>query len=494
MDQREDEMFSFIDEVNKTIHNRDVMNNMSNTPRAKRSILNDTKSEAKEICLDRIFNKIYKDALPITPEYKEVHDNDLDKEFRGFIQDKAPKGLEYYVRESIKKGNNTGKMLMESVDALVNNIFFETGLNINSIDVNEIKFDPESPELNKGITEITDKMGTEEISEIIKDNVKQAALNDITKQKERDEEVKNMVDNLRNDPTVTTEAVIDRKLALAGITSKRNYMPSLFEGIMVNKTNLIKESGEDIIPEDIGKKAFTESVKEMTKLSVLHSLNFEPINLPKSKSLALKYANMKVPSSTVSMFDESAKEVSKFMLDEDRIDFLESMGIDDELEEYELMLEGANLDIRRAFIAERKNIKRELKEMKKLVRKKEYSKAKEKMDSVIKRLDKVEKEIDNIDADSMGSTIFGLFTGNIMFIGRILLSSLIPFGTFVVEIDLLIKRLNVIISDAKKKDTGIEKEDLNLYRNGIKVRLTEYKKICKKYSNKLEKAGHTSDD
>lgn len=494
MSQRRDEMIDFIDEVNKTIHNRDVAKELSNTPKAKRNILNGVKSQAKEVCLDKIFNKIYKDALPINPEYKEINNDDLDKEFRGFIQYKAPKGLEYYVRESIKKGNKTGKVLMESVDKLINNIFFETGLNLNDIDVDDIKFDEESPEFNKGITEITDKMGTEEISEIIKDNVKQAALNDITRQKERDDEIKTMVDNLKNDPTVTTEAVLDRKLTLAGITSKRNYTPTLFEGIMVNKTNLIKESGEDILPEDIGKKAFTESVKEITKLSVLHSLNFENVSLSESKSLALKYANMKIPSSTVSLFNEDVEEHSKFMLDEDRIDFLESMGIDDNFSDYEVMYEGANLEIRRAFVAERKAIKTELKEMKKLVKKKEYGKAKEKMDSVVSRLDKVEKEIDAVNADNLGSTILGFFVGNIMFLGRILVGSLIPFGLFVVDIDLLIKRLNVLLSDLKKKDNIIEKEDLNMYRNGIKVRVEEYKKICKIYSEKLDKANKELDD
>lgn len=312
--QREDEMISFIDEVNKDIQARNQITRMENSPKVKRKILEGEKAKGREICLDTIFNKIYKDALPITPEFKEIHGSELDKDFQGFIQDKAPKGLEYYVRESIKKGNRTGKVLLESVDALVKDVFFETGLNLNAVDTGDIKFDSKSDEVQNGLQEITDKMGAEDIAEIIKENVKQAAIADIERQKKRDEETKAIVDELKNDPSVTTEAVLDRKLALSGITTKRMYTPTLFEGIMVNKTNLFKESEEELSPEDIGKMAFFESVKEMTKLSVLHNLGVFPIGLKDSKKLAKDYASMRVPESRITPFQEAEEVKDNFLL------------------------------------------------------------------------------------------------------------------------------------------------------------------------------------
>lgn len=496
--QREKEMINFMDEVNKTVQAEEQEKRLANTPQAKHRVINLEKEKGREICLDTIFNKIYKDALPLTPEFKEIHSSDLDKDFHGFVKDKAPKGLEYYVRESIRKGNKTGQMLLESVNDLVNKVFFERELNIKTTDVDELKFDPETDQVQKGLQNITDKMGTEDISEIIRDNVKQAALNDIERQKKHDEDMKAIVDELKNDPTITTEAMLDRKMGLRGIGGKKYYAPSLFEGIMVNKTNLIKESGEDLSQDEIGKAAFFESVKELTKLSVLHNLGFEPIGVQESKFLAQRYADMRVPNSRVDFFQETVEDTDKnFLLSEERVAVLESFKDYDEellltlettIEEMdppvELMMEGANMEIRKEFIAERKNIKREIRAMKKAARHNDYREAKRLCESVADRIHRTQERIKKIDADSAISLGFSFFTGNAMFIGRTILGMLVfPIKIFNIPIQWT-KRVEVSMNDFKEKKE-MDLGDFNRYRNGILVRLREYERTCRKYAKKL---------
>lgn len=486
IDQRENKMINFMDEINKTVQSKKASDEFANSPEVKRRVLEKTKKDAKGVCLDMIFSKIYKDALPLDNNYKIAHGEDIDCDFKDFVHAKAPQGLEYYIHESIKKGNPSGKLLLESVNKLVHDIFYEMDMNLDEVDVDDIKFDPNSEKVQERITEITDKMGAEDISEIIKNNVKTAALEDINRTKAHDEEMKAIVDELKNDPSITTEAALDNKLRLAGVTSPKVYEPSLFEGIMINKTTLVKESGLDIDASDIGKKAFTESVKELTKLNTLHTLGVQKIGLKESRNLAFDYAGMKVPESKIDMFGESVEiDGGDKMLREDRAEMFEE-AVEDELFE-----EGANLEIRRRFVRYRDAMKFDIKKIKKNCKHGEYDEAQKYLGELKSILAKVEKEVDDVDAsDSIASTILGWVFSDIMFIGRNL-TYLIPIvGPFVrlgVEIDKICKRVNVIIKESKKRG-GLSHEDFNLYRNGIKARIQEYQKICDKYSNIIDQA------
>lgn len=458
INQREDSMINFMDEVDKHNKSQQAANNYANSVDVKRRILNKKKDDAKGICLDLIFSKIYKDALPMDDEYKVAHGNDLDAEFHDFISDKAPDGLEYYVKESIKKGNKAAKSIMEEVDKLVKENFFEASMALEDSNSEDVEFDPDSEENQEKIKDITDSIGGEDISEIIKKNVKQTAIDDIEKTKKHDEELKGIVDDLKNDPKITTEASLDRALRLRGVGVPKFYQPSLFEGIMINKTNLIKNSGEKLSNDIINKKAFTESVKELTKINVLHALNFEPISTIESKKLAKKYAQMKVPSSKVSLYSESYDD---------------------------LYIEGANLEIRKVFKENNKAINDNLKEIQKLIKKdKDYKTAKVKIDETSKLLKKVKEDVLKIDS-TVGSTILAwLFTGDIMFIGRELIYLLSPLAGLVIQVDTVIKRIKVLIEDEDiSSKTATDK--LNLYKNGILVRLNEYISALKVLKSRL---------
>lgn len=299
LNERESSMNSFLDEVNKTIESENATQRFENSPKAKLRLLNQVKDDARGECYNRICSKIYMNALPLSDDYKASHIHELDSEFRDYVSNVAPKGLEYYIQESIKRGNKAAKLMNEGVDKLVKDTFVQTGLNLPNVDTEDIAFNPDDEDTAKRIDEISSNMQSDEISEIIKDNVRNAALADIKKTKDRDAEVENIVNDLKNDPTVTTEAAAERRLRLAGVLNPKRYEPSLFEGIMINKRTLVQESCDDIDNEHINKKAFTESVKEMTKINTLSTLGIINMDMAEGKKLGSKYSKMEIPYSRI---------------------------------------------------------------------------------------------------------------------------------------------------------------------------------------------------
>lgn len=472
INQRESSMINFMDEIDKASKARQASERLQNSDEVKRKILENKKSEAKGICFDIIFNKIYKDALPMNDEYKIAHGTELDDEFRDFINVKAPNGLECYLHESMKNGNNVAKMLIESVDKIVRDYYFEASMNLGNTDVSKLDFDPNTDENHKKIEAITDKMDTEEISDIIKQNVKQAAISDIQNTKTHQEEMKNLVDELKNDPQITSEAAIDRRLGIAGVTTPKFYQPSLFEGIMINKLNLIKEATEEVSPEDANKKAFFEATKEMTKLSVLNAMKLEDVFHNQNK-IANDYAKMRVKSSKIN-FQEGVDD----MLKEQRDSLFNDNG--------DYFDEGANLDIRRFYKDAQKKFKMLIKAAKNAAKKNDYDTAITQAKKARKVLDSCYDNIQHIDAGGIGSQICAwiLGAGMLPVFGRTLLSALVPFAGIVVGIDLLIKRVKVIVDDNKKKD--LESDDFNSYKNSIKVKLKEYQKVVDKLIDSYE--------
>lgn len=159
---------------------------------------------------------------------------------------------------------------------------------------------------------------------------------------------------------------------------------------------------------------------------------------------------------------------------------------DDDFDSFDdLYIEGANLEIRKVFKENNKAINDNLKEIQKLIKKdKDYKTAKVKIDETSKLLKKVKEDVLKIDSTT-GSTILAwLFTGDIMFIGRELIYLLSPLAGLVIQVDTVIKRIKVLIEDEDiSSKTATDK--LNLYKNGILVRLNEYISALKVLKSRL---------
>ena len=172
------------------------------------------------------------------------------------------------------------------------------------------------------------------------------------------------------------------------------------------------------------------------------------------------------------------------MTNEQRLDNLYWL----EASQDEILMEGANLQVRREFIKYRKYLKMTCKEVKKAYRRGDYSLAKKKIEETKKIIDDMYKQISRIQITSgVGSWIFGWIASDVMFIGRNIISGILgPLGATVMYVAKLIKRVNVIVDDVKKEGRHPHATDFNLYINGIKVRLDEYKKVLDDFAVLIE--------
>lgn len=311
---RKENVFNFLDEVRaqKEQENRD--REFNNTEDYKLKCLNRNQDEAKGICLDMVFSKIYKDALPLNNDYKVAHGDDLDAEMRDFINCRCPKGMSYYVHEGIKKGSESAKKIMDETDKIVNDDYNKKALNIEDYDANDLTFKADDTIVNK-IDVMNKKLNLDDLSETIKDNVKTSAISEIQRAKKAENEAKAVEKELADNINIKTEAQIDEALELRGMNVKKDFEPSLFQGIMIGKLNKLQQMNESGmlkpvciyntleefgLPEPktdgvhyatVEEQAFVETVKEYTKLNIIKALKLERFNINDIKNMAYDYAS-----------------------------------------------------------------------------------------------------------------------------------------------------------------------------------------------------------
>lgn len=309
---RERTVLDFMDRVKQKRRDEQKENEFKQSSTYKLRELDKQEKKARCDCANMVFAKLYRDAVPLSDDYKVAHRDDLDNEIREFISARAPQGdIEYYVREAIKKGSKPAKDIQESVDRIVNNFYAEKAMDINKWNVEDLVFRT-GEDTQQKINAITQDLALDDVTQIIRDNVKSSAISEITRAKKEKQEIEELENELSNDMKVKTEEAIDYRLALAGLTERKVFNPSLFQGIMIGKVNQLTEMqesgtlGSDFLYntlEDYGmmestqepsieERAFVESVKELTKIQLIKTLCMERFKLQDIRDMALEYAQM----------------------------------------------------------------------------------------------------------------------------------------------------------------------------------------------------------
>ena len=309
---RERTVLDFMDRVKQKRRDEQKENEFKQSSTYKLRELDKQEKKARCDCTNMVFAKLYRDAVPLSDDYKVAHRDDLDNEIREFISARAPQGdIEYYVREAIKKGSKPAKDIQESVDRIVNNFYAEKAMDINKWNVEDLVFRT-GEDTQQKINAITQDLALDDVTQIIRDNVKSSAISEITRAKKEKQEIEELENELSNDMKVKTEEAIDYRLALAGLTERKVFNPSLFQGIMIGKVNQLTEMqesgtlGSDFLYntlEDYGmmestqepsieERAFVESVKELTKIQLIKTLCMERFKLQDIRDMASEYAQM----------------------------------------------------------------------------------------------------------------------------------------------------------------------------------------------------------
>lgn len=319
-EKSEDKVLSFMEQVQEQALAKKQEETFKNSVDYKLKVLEKCEDEAKAVCLDKVFSKIYKDAVPFNDEYKTAYGDDLDKEFNIFLQTKCPKGIEYYVKEGIRKKSPFAKKVLEAVNELVKEEYKDKAFNIVDVEPKDLVF-KSSDDTQQKLDVISQELNAPEISQAVQNNVKQTAMSEINRAKKEKETLKNIESEMANDININTVEAVNDALGKYGLDKPKFYKPSLFQSIMINKTNKLvnmNESGElpsvylyHTLEEIFGKEtnveesensdlnasleelAFVEAVKEYTCLSILKALKLESFNKYTVSDLADEYASQK---------------------------------------------------------------------------------------------------------------------------------------------------------------------------------------------------------
>jgi len=304
----ENKVLSFIDQIEADRQQKVQDTELTNSMEYKYKCLNKAKDECKHACLSKIFEKFYRNSIPLNDEYKSAYDDSIKSDIPGFVKSRCNNDLVYYVGEAMKRGSKAACRIMESVQAIVDESFKDKEMNIKDYQASDLVFKMDD-ELSKKIDVVSQDLELDDLSSIIADNVKTTAAAEIKRAKREKEDAKALEQELANDINVTNESAIEYALELRGMKENKVFQPSLFEGVMINKLEkayVTVESGASQIylynaltdygmqpndsfatPEEV---AFVESVREYTLLNIAKALRLENFNITSIKELAQDYA------------------------------------------------------------------------------------------------------------------------------------------------------------------------------------------------------------
>ena len=309
-DNREIRLLDFIDNIENEERNKKAESDFKNSDTYKLRMIDKSRDEAKKEYLTKVLSDTYKDAIPLNDEYKVAYKDDIDKCFRDFLNERCPQGVEYYIKEAIKKNSGFAKKVLEAVNHLVDEKYNKLSLKLEEVTDEDLVFNNDKDEPKK-VNVVGRELNTDEVASIVKDNVKQTAVSEIQRAKEEKEKLQAVEDELANDVKMNTPQKVEEAMRLKGL-GQGYYKPSLFNGIMISNMNKIQakmESGdnceystydalkdypmtlnESATPQEL---AFIESVKEYTGYALVKALKLESFDMYKIDNLAQSYAQRK---------------------------------------------------------------------------------------------------------------------------------------------------------------------------------------------------------
>lgn len=284
IDQRESKVMDFINAKNKEHEKATAFDNINNSPEIKLRKLNDECEKGKSLCIDAILAKVYKDALPFDDPKKNCSDDEAIADIQNYIAGRTcGKNSEYYVREAIKRNNSTVlKGILTEAEKMTKSFYKEKAKDIGKINIADLNFNNNIDD--SGISKITKKLELDEISDIIRNNVKNAIDAEAEKAKRETEYNQKLEDMLTNDTSVNDDASMESAIEkFNAIKQPTVYQPSLFEALT------IKHAGNKML-ESTMNGFFHEAVHDYTLLNISKALKLENFTVESVRKMANEFS------------------------------------------------------------------------------------------------------------------------------------------------------------------------------------------------------------
>lgn len=281
-------VINFMDELEKDRRRVDAKNSLENSPQAKIACYNKEIERGKDDCLYYIFKDIYKSSMPVGQDYIDSNNEKIDRHIKDFINNQtANKGIQCYMNEAIKRGNKAVKRCMESVDMLVKQNMPNME-DIPVLDKDSLNFKMDD-DVRDELDKIKSDTGFDDVAEIIKQNVKASIEAEVERKNDIKRREKDIKDELRNNPSISTEAALEAAYSYKMGRNNGVYKPTLLEGIVIGR---FSECATD--DQDEQNQLFYEAVSEFTLHNITKALKADTYDLTKCNNLAAGYASGRI--------------------------------------------------------------------------------------------------------------------------------------------------------------------------------------------------------
>lgn len=263
-----EKIFGYINTVKKERQLQDEENSVMESESYKlRKIAENTECCKNEV-IGKIVGKLYIDSLPLDDDYKGVQADNLQNEMVEYIKDN---GGSQYLESAIKRtGSNKLQKILETAKIISTRYALDKESNLETISSKDLDYNP-TQEDDKDIDDAVDTLEFDDISDIIRTNVKNTILSEIDRAKKNDERQQALQDELANDEDITSNEDIDD--AVESVGESTFYEATLFEAMMMkNVAGYVKEGYNGNDASDLG---LSKSTKELTKINMLNTLMLE---------------------------------------------------------------------------------------------------------------------------------------------------------------------------------------------------------------------------
>ena len=299
-----EKVFHFIESVDQEMQRIDDLNALKNSDTYKINLSKKECERGKEECLRHIIHKFYRNATPLSDEYKDAKCNDMLDD----LDRHCPHGLLFYFREAIKRGDCSKRCqrMVEAVEKTVNDAYKDKLVHPENYNEDDLIFRMD-PEMMQRVDYLSDELDLDDVSDMVRRSVQTTTMSEVKRAKEEKEKNKELEKELANDLNVTSESTMQYALSRHGMNQPRIFQPTLLQGILIGaadqRANTVTESYNYHALEEYGfegeqntpiYEAFADTVREYTWL-VMEDCVFHthPKSLIEKRKLADEYARGK---------------------------------------------------------------------------------------------------------------------------------------------------------------------------------------------------------
>lgn len=263
------QLLSFIDYLEQQEKRSQDMDKLKNLPGKKIEKLNSCRNEAREKFIREILIKFMANSVPVDDECKLTDMDEIKSKAAEFIDTHDTVKYVYETKDKSKKI----KDLVDKSHKVVDAEYRDKSARLSELSVEDLNYTIGDDE-EKKIDRISEDLELDDLSELIKDNVKATTIEEIERAKHEEMEKEELEEQLAADDSIDSEEALEKAIARHNMGRPKTYIPSIFEAVLSSKMKYATEST------DAYQRCLTDAIMEYAFISASHSLGIKEIDKP----------------------------------------------------------------------------------------------------------------------------------------------------------------------------------------------------------------------